>query len=95
MVLLVHLILPAATDSLLERFGFDLVPYYPMLLRFFFVLQIPLLFRLLVGLLVLDERDDDTLAALRVTPISMLGYALYRGGAATLLASPTSSLRYP
>jgi hypothetical protein len=39
-----------------------------MLLSFFFVLQIPLLFGLLVGLLVLDERDDDTLTALRVTP---------------------------
>ncbi len=86
MVLLVRLILPAATDYLLERFGFDLVPYYPMLLSFFFVLQIPLLFGLLVGLLVLDERDDDTLTALRVTPISTTGCALYRGGAATLLS---------
>ena len=49
MVLLVRLILPAGTDSFLECFGFDLVPYYPTLLRFFFVLQLPLLFRLLVG----------------------------------------------
>ena len=31
-----------------------------MLLSFFFVLQLPLLFGLLVGLLILDERDDDT-----------------------------------
>jgi fluoroquinolone transport system permease protein len=84
MVLLVRLIVPRATDYLSE--GFDLVPYYPMLLSFFFVLQIPFLFGLLVGLLVLDERDDDTLTALRVTPISMSGYALYRGGAAVLLS---------
>jgi fluoroquinolone transport system permease protein len=86
MVLILRLILPRATAYLSENLGFDLVPYYPMLLSFFFVLQIPLLFGVLVGLLVLDERDDNTLTALRVTPISMKGYALYRGGAAVLLS---------
>lgn len=79
MVLVFRLILPPATAYLSENFDFDLVPYYPMLLSFFFVLQIPLLFGVLVGLLVLDEKDDNTLTALRVTPISMRGYALYRG----------------
>ncbi len=87
MVLLVRLILPWLTNRLADNFAFDLVPYYPMLLSFFFVLQLPLLFGLLVGLLILDERDDDTLTALRVTPISMTGYAIYRGGAATLLST--------
>jgi fluoroquinolone transport system permease protein len=86
MVVLARLILPAATAYLSGRFGFDLVPYYPMLLSFFFVLQIPLLFGVLVGLMVLDEKDDDTLTALRVTPISMTGYALYKGGAAVFLS---------
>ncbi|MGB3632625.1 MAG: hypothetical protein WA982_01145 [Rubrobacteraceae bacterium] len=87
MVLAVRLIVPWLTERLAVSFGFDLVPYHPMLLSFFFVLQLPLLFGLLVGLLILDERDDDTLTALRVTPISMTGYALYRGGAATLLST--------
>jgi fluoroquinolone transport system permease protein len=80
-------LLPAASAYLSENFGFGLVPYYPMLLSFFFVLQIPMLFGVLVGLLVLDEKDDDTLMALRVTPISMTGYALYRGAAAVLLGA--------
>ncbi len=87
MVLAVRLILPWLTDNLAGNFNFDLVPYYPMLLSFFFVLQLPLLFGLLVGLLILDERDDDTLTALRVTPISMTGYSIYRGGAAVLLST--------
>jgi fluoroquinolone transport system permease protein len=87
MVLLVRLILPWLTNRVAQSFAFDLVPYYPMILSFFFVLQLPLLFGLLVGLLILDERDDDTLTALRVTPISMTGYAIYRGGAATLLST--------
>lgn len=86
MVLVLRLVLPRATTYLSENLGFDLLPYYPMLLSFFFVLQIPLLFGVLVGLLVLDERDDDTLTALRVTPISMRGYALYRGTGAVLLS---------
>lgn len=86
MVLVLRLILPPATVYLSENLDFDLVPYYPMLLSFFFVLQIPLLFGVLVGLLVLDEKDDSTLTALRVTPISMRGYALYRGGGAVLLS---------
>lgn len=86
MVAALRLVLPWATTSFSERFGFDLASYYPMILSFFFVLQIPLLFGVLVGLLVLDERDDDTLTALRVTPISMMGYALYRGGATVFLS---------
>lgn len=86
MVVAVRLILPAATDYAADSFGLDLIPYYPLLLSFFFVLQLPLVFGLLVGLLILDERDDDTLTALRVTPISMRGYALYRGGSAVLLS---------
>lgn len=86
MVLVLRVGLPPATAYLSDSFGFDLVPYYPMLLSFFFVLQIPLLFGVLVGLLVLDERDDDTLTVLRVTPISMRGYTLYRGGAAVILS---------
>lgn len=86
MVVAVRLIIPAATDYATAGFGLDLVPYYPLLLSFFFVLQLPLVFGLLVGLLILDERDDDTLTALRVTPISMRGYALYRGGSAVLLS---------
>jgi fluoroquinolone transport system permease protein len=80
-------LLPPAAAYLSEDFGFDLVIYYPLLLSFFFVLQIPMLFGVLVGLLVLDEKDDDTLSALRVTPISMTGYALYRGAAAVLLSA--------
>lgn len=86
MVVLARLILPAATGYLSRTFDLDLVPYYPMLLSFFFVLQIPLLFGVLVGLMVLDEKDDDTLTALRVTPISMSDYALYKGGAAVVLS---------
>ncbi len=86
-VLLARLIIPSATDWMAERQGFDLLPYYPLLLSLFFVLQIPLLFGVVMGLLVLDERDDRTLMALQVTPVSLTTYALYRIGAATAVAA--------
>ena len=86
-VLLARLILPSATNWLAERHGFDLLPYYPLLLSLFFVLQIPLLFGAVMGLMMLDERDDRTLMALQVTPISLTTYALYRIGAATTIAA--------
>ena len=95
MVLAVRLVLPWLTNRVSESFGFDLVPYYPVLLSFFFVLQLPLVFGLLVGLLILDERDDDTLTALRVTPISTTGYTLYRVGAAALLSTTYIILALP
>lgn len=78
LVVLVRLIVPGVTDWLAESFNFDLVPYYPLILSFFFVLQLPMLFGIVSGFLVLDERDEGTLTALRVTPISITSYALYR-----------------
>jgi fluoroquinolone transport system permease protein len=86
-VLLARLLVPFATAWLAEQQAFDLRPYYPLLLSLFFVLQIPLLFGVVMGLLVLDERDDHTLLALQVTPVSMTTFALYRVGAATAVAA--------
>ena len=86
-VLLARLIIPSATDWMAERQGFDLLPYYPLLLSLFFVLQIPVLFGVVMGLMVLDERDDRTLMALQVTPVSLTTYALYRIAAATTIAA--------
>jgi fluoroquinolone transport system permease protein len=40
-----------------------------------------------MGLMVLDERDDRTLMALQVTPVSLIAYALYRIGVATTIAA--------
>ena len=48
---MLRLALSWATGALSERFGIDSGSYYPRILSFFFVLQIPLLF----GILVLDQ----------------------------------------
>ncbi len=78
MLLLVRSVVPGLTARLAVGFEFDLVPYYPLILSFFFLLQIPLIFGVIMGLLLLDERDDNTLTALQVTPVSLTTYAAYR-----------------
>lgn len=83
----VRLLVPPIESYLENSFGLDLAPYYPLILSFLFVLNIPLLFGAVTGFLILDERDDDTLTALRVTPVSMANYAGYRMVAAGLMSS--------
>ena len=76
--IVLRLAVPPITDSLIAQFNFDLTPYYPVLLAYFFVMMGPIVFGVLVGFLLLDERDDDTLTALQVTPLSVNNYVLYR-----------------
>lgn len=83
---LARVIFPGLTAWLWERFGFDLVPYYPLILSFMFILQAPMMFGIVIGLMILDERDEDTLTALRVTPFPILNYALYRVSLMVMLA---------
>lgn len=84
-VVVLRIALPIATELLTERYGLDITPYYPLLLSLF-VLGLPVGFGGLAGFMILDERDEDTLTALRVTPASMSGYAGYRIATAVLLS---------
>lgn len=86
MVLLVRLLLPSMARWLSQSYGIDLALYYPLLLSLFFVFQAPALFGMVIGFLVLDERDDKTLLALQVTPLPITTYAAYRLGIALVLS---------
>ena len=57
--------------------AFDLEPYYPVILGFF-GLMAPILFGMVIGFLLLDERDDGTLLAMRVSPLSLGSYLFYK-----------------
>jgi fluoroquinolone transport system permease protein len=61
-----------------ERIGADLTGVYPPLLGFGLLALLPMLAGMVVGFLLLDQRDDDTLTALRVTPLPLGGYLAYR-----------------
>lgn len=86
-VLMVALPVPPLTTHLAETYGFDLVPYYPLILSSLPVLGTMLLLGCVGGLLMLEEKDTGMLHALRVTPLPLSGFAAYR--CATLIAVAT------
>ena len=70
---------PALTGWLDARYGFDLLPYYPLLVGGY-VLAAPAFVGFIVGFLLLDERDDGVLEAMRVTPVRLRSLLAYRLG---------------
>jgi fluoroquinolone transport system permease protein len=77
--LLFRVAVPQIADALGGRFSFDLVAYYPLLMSFL-PLMVAGMIGTVVGFLLLDQRDDQTLSALLVTPLSFGSYLLYRLG---------------
>jgi fluoroquinolone transport system permease protein len=69
-------VIPFAAEGLADQF--DVRPYYGMLTSFFGTLLLPQLFGFVIGFMLLDERDDGTLTALRVTPLSLQRYLVYK-----------------
>jgi fluoroquinolone transport system permease protein len=89
---------PPLADALARGAGFDLAPYFGLLMSFFLMMP-PALVGMIVGFLLLDERDDRTLAALLVTPMPLSTYLGYRvtaplvaGILATLVCYPIAGL---
>ena len=80
-------LVPPLTDTLARRYEFDLVPYYPLVITALLLLTSIIIAGGLGALLVLDEIDAGTIAALRVTPVSLVSFFAYR--AATVVAVTT------
>jgi fluoroquinolone transport system permease protein len=83
----VALLTPRVTDMLADRYTFDLVPYYPLILTAFLLLTSIIIAGGLAAFLVLDEVDAGTLTALRVTPVPLSTFFAYR--AATVMGVTT------
>ncbi|MEZ0366996.1 ABC transporter permease [Mycobacterium sp. pUA109] len=83
----VAVLTPRFTALLAERYRFDLVPYYPLVLTAFLLLTSIIIAGGLAAFLVLDELDAGTLAALRVTPVPLSVFFGYRAG--TVIAVTT------
>jgi len=73
-------VVPFAQRLLGERF--DLGPYHLFIVSML-VLIAPYMYGWVIGFLLLDERDEDLLVAIAVTPLSRTGFVVYR------LALPT------
>lgn len=75
--LVCRFLIPPATGLLDERLGFDLIPYYPLVMSVL-PLAVAGMLGTVGGFLLLDQRDDRTLDALLVTPLSLTDYLRYR-----------------
>jgi fluoroquinolone transport system permease protein len=76
----VAVLTPLFTQMLAERYAFDLVPYYPLVLTAFLLLTSIIIVGGLASFLVLDEVDAGTFTALRVTPVPLSTFFAYRAG---------------
>lgn len=79
----VALLTPLFTQMLAERYAFDLVPYYPLMLTALLLLTSIIIAGALAAFLVLEEIDAGTMTALRVTPVPLATFFAYR--AATVM----------
>jgi fluoroquinolone transport system permease protein len=86
--------LPPMTRALDARFGFDLAPYYPLVMSFLPVVVAGMI-GTVIGFLLLDQRDDQTITALLVTPLTLGGYLRYRMTVLVLLSVVFSCLAIP
>jgi fluoroquinolone transport system permease protein len=59
------------------RFQVSIAEYYPLLGSFLSVTA-PTIYGAVIGFLLLEQRDDGTLTALQVTPLTARGYAMWR-----------------
>ncbi len=84
LALLVRWGTPYVAGRLQGQLGFDLVPYYPLIVSFVLLL-VPMMCGIVIGFLLLDQRDDRTITALQVTPLTLNGYLVYRAAAPFVL----------
>lgn len=94
MALMFRLGVPALTTILQARFGFDLGTYYVLIMSNFVVLA-PTVVGMVVGFLLLDERDDRTLQALQVTAVPLTSYLFYRLAAPMGVGTLVTLIGYP
>lgn len=80
-------LLPALTRYLERDHGFDLVPYHALILSLFVVIGPVAVLGAVCGMLLMDDKDQHTLAALRVTPAPPMSYPLYRAATTTVVTA--------
>jgi fluoroquinolone transport system permease protein len=92
--LLLRLLIPRVQEAFLTAVGFDFTPYHPLVMGGY-LMTAPGMVGMVVGFLLLDERDARTLAALRTTPLSMRQYFTYRVALPLLLGTASTLISYP
>jgi fluoroquinolone transport system permease protein len=87
--------LPPFADWLEVQASFDLRPAFPVLAGYAGLALVPILFAMITGFLLLDERDTGTATAIAVTPLSPRSYVIYRTGLPFVVAASSAVLLIP
>jgi fluoroquinolone transport system permease protein len=95
----VRWLLPEPVARIGPLIGVDLSASYGWLFSYVLLLLPPIICGTVVGFLLLDQRDEQSLRALRVTPLPLWAYLAYRlalpatlGAGMTLIALPLAGL---
>jgi fluoroquinolone transport system permease protein len=94
LALLLRPLIPRIHEALHAGLAFDLEPYYPLVMSGY-LMTAPGMVGMVIGFVLLDERDARTLTALRVTPLSMQHYLAYRIALPLLLGTASTLIGYP
>lgn len=87
--------LPPFAQWLEAQTGFDLHPAFPLLAGYAGLAMVPIIFAMIAGFLLLDERDAGTSQAIAVTPLPPHAYLAYRTGLPFLLSALSALLLIP
>lgn len=76
--LIARLVLPDVVIRLETLLQIELHTYATLLISYALLVITPVMLGMITGFLLLDQRDDRTLVALQITPLSLISYLLYR-----------------
>jgi len=76
-IVVLRIVLPIAREKIQEFFQYDILADYAMIVVFFSML-IPMMVGLVIGFVILDERDESMITYFAVTPLSKSGYLFFR-----------------
>lgn len=94
MALLFRFGVPLIAEWLERQLDFDLVPYYTLIVSFIGPIT-PGIVGTVIGFLLLDQRDDETLTALLVTPLSLTDYLRYRLAVPVAISVGLTMIMFP
>ncbi|MFD6951367.1 hypothetical protein A6A08_23145 [Nocardiopsis sp. TSRI0078] len=78
LALLIRVGFPPVADFLAASYGFDLVAHTPAVLAALVLLHVPMMFGVVGGLRAVEDRDENVLLVLCVSPLSLRAYLAYR-----------------
>jgi fluoroquinolone transport system permease protein len=95
LALLTRLVVPILAQQIGAATGLDVSAYQAPIMSGALLLITPTICGLIIGFLLLDQRDDHTLAALQVTPLPPRAYLAYRMAAPLLLSLVMTVVAFP